>query len=77
MRTRERLVLLLRSVNPLVYSGAAMVMTDAAEHLDGEQAECCVACANNMAVLAAYHESPHIRELAAQTAIYLQGVTVQ
>lgn len=78
MRDAGRLAEVMRSVNPNVHGLIAQVMANAADHLDNEEAEpTCLLCGHNMATLALVHPSPHIRELAHQAALLLQGVTVQ
>lgn len=71
MRSKDRLVEVMRSVNPHLNYIAHVVMTAAAAHIE-EEAGDCPACFFNMREIATKEVSPHLRELAQEALIYLE-----
>lgn len=72
MRSRERLIEVLRSVNRQAYMITSQILHDAAGRLAGER-KGPVEVPDELARIARYHPSPHIRELAAEALHYLTG----
>ena len=69
MRSRERLIEVMRTVNRHVYREASVMLSTAANHLEASLP--CWACKENMKWLVNIHPSPHIHELAIEALHYL------
>ena len=72
MRSRERLIEVLRSVNPAIDWTTVEILHDAAKQLAGEGFGPEMLFAD-LSLTAKHHRSPHIRELAAEALHYLKG----
>ena len=71
MRSRERLIDVMQTVNPTLYPEARVFFDTFVRHSDANAG--CRACRTNMKWLVDMHVSPHIRELAAEALHYLTG----
>jgi hypothetical protein len=74
MRSRERLITVLKSVNKNVYPEAEPVAWGAAIHLEGNfSTNCGCDCIMDLQFIKTAHASPHLRELAAEALHYIRN----
>jgi hypothetical protein len=71
MRSRERLVFVMRSVNRWVHPVPAIFLFSAADHIEANEIGC-PECLKSMTLLVDEYPSQHIRELAAEAKLYLE-----
>lgn len=76
MRERDRLIEVMKSVNPSLYPTVAGHMWEMANCMDfRDPPQMCPVCAARMHHVATYHESHHLRDLAVN-ALHHMGVPV-